>query len=182
MKASEIKGAVQLGEPTPVIREGTQPLFSLEEIDLTATYAGADAIERIIPHRGQMRLLDRVIWIAPDAKRAVGVREVRDTEFWVPGHFPGKPMFPGVLMVESGAQLAVYQWNFHKPIPELAAFLRIENCAFRRSVDPGQDLILLCEVIKQGKRRFITDLQGIVDDQVAFEARISGMSLGESQV
>lgn len=179
VRASDLSQTEPIMSTAAPLRDGGQPLFSLDGIDRSATHADGPAIERIIPHRGQMRLLDRVIWIAEDAQRAMGMRQVRETEFWVPGHFPNRPMFPGVLMVESGAQLAAYQWNIQKPTPEIAAFLRIEDCAFRRSVEPGEDLLLLCEVVKAGKRRFITNVQGIVEDRIAFEARISGMSLGE---
>ncbi len=168
--------------PQPVVAAGTgdsdRSLFDLAGIDLNSTFADGEGIERIIPHRGDMRLLDRVIWVSDDHQFAVGVREVRGDEFWVAGHFPQKPLYPGVLMVESGAQLAAYLWNKQKPEPTMAAFLRIDRCAFRRGVVPGEDLLLLCREIKQGNRRFVTQLQGMVGDEIAFEAQITGMSLG----
>ncbi len=166
---------------TREVGEANRSLFDLSQIDLRSTFADGDAVERVIPHRGAMRLLDRVIWLADDYRHAVGIREVREGEFWIPGHFPQKPLFPGVLMVESGAQLAAYVWNKQKPEPTVAAFLRIDRCVFRRSVVPGEDLLLLCREIKQGKRRFITELQGMVGDEVAFEAEITGMALGPMQ-
>lgn len=168
--------------PQPVVAANTgdaeRALFDLAGIDLTSTFADGEGIERVIPHRGDMRLLDRVIWMSDNHQLAVGVREVRSGEFWESGHFPQKPMFPGVLMVESGAQLAAYVWNKQKPEPQIAAFLRIDRCAFRRGVVPGEDLLLLCREIKMGKRRFVTQLQGMVGDEVAFEAQITGMSMG----
>ena len=152
-------------------------LFDLGGIDLSATFADGPAIELVIPHRGAMRLLDRVVWVADDRRSAVGLREVRDDEFWVPGHFPQTAMFPGVLMVESGAQLAAFVWNKQQPEPKVAAFLRIDRCVFRRSIAPGEDLTLLCVEIKKSKRRFVTDLQGVVNGEIDFEAQLTGIAL-----
>ncbi len=164
--------------PQPAVEAETKGvLFDLGDIDLSATFADGPAIERVIPHRGAMRLLDRVVWVADDFRSAVGVREVRDDEFWVPGHFPQLAMFPGVLMVESGAQLAAFVWNKQQPEPKLAAFLRIDRCVFRRSVTPGEDLMLLCVEVKKSKRRFVTDVQGLVEGDIAFEAQITGFAL-----
>ena len=87
----------------------------------------------------------------------------------------GNPLFPGVLQIESGAQLACFMFVFRKSGPKSPVFLRIENAAFRSGVVPGDELILLCREFKNQKRRFISDVQGLVRDRVAFEARISGM-------
>ncbi|MEO0716682.1 MAG: hypothetical protein AAFY58_06815, partial [Planctomycetota bacterium] len=61
--------------------------------------------------------------------------------------------------------------------PTLAAFLRIEDCAFRNAVKPGNEVLFLCKVIKASKRRFVSRIQGLVDDRIAFEATITGMSV-----
>lgn len=157
-------------------------LIPIQGLDLTHRLLTREQLERLIPHRGAMMLLDGIVWRSPSGDAAVAIKHIRDDEFWVPGHFPGKPMFPGVLMVETGAQLAAYIWNALQPEPQLAAFLRIEHAVFRRSVAPGDDLIVLCREIKRGRRRFESDVQGVVraasTDEVAFEARVIGMAMG----
>ncbi|HZW10095.1 MAG TPA: hypothetical protein VFF69_09335 [Phycisphaerales bacterium] len=154
-------------------------LFELEGIDLSQRLLDREALQAWIPHRGAMQLLDSIVWVHPEKNRAIGHRLVKDDEFWVPGHFPSRAMFPGVLMVETGAQLALYLFNVRTGCSQLPAFLRIEHCAFRHHVEPGDDFYVLCQEIKIGRRRFVTDIQGLVGSKVAFEARIAGMSLGE---
>lgn len=155
----------------------TPLLFDLSDIDLSARVADRDRIARFNPHRGPMALLDAVIWQNEGPSRAVAIKTIGAEEFWVEGHFPGKPMFPGVLMVEAGAQLACYMHMQRMEPPKIAAFLRIENASFRSMVQPGDDLILLGQAVKFGRRQFSADIQGVVADRVAFDARISGMAM-----
>jgi len=152
-------------------------LFDLAELDLSARVHGREHIEEWNPHRGNMSLLDAIVWEHPTLHRGVAVRRVRDDEFWVQGHFPGKPMLPGVMMIETGAQLACYLYISRKNEHSLVAFLRIESAAFRSSVKPGDDFFVLCDAIKVGRRSFLCDIQGMVENRVAFDARISGMMI-----
>ncbi len=157
-------------------------LFDLAPLDLGAVVCDRTGLEAINPHRAEMALLDAVIWRSECGTMGLGVKHIRSDEFWVQGHFPGRPMFPGVLMIETGAQLACYMFNVRKNEPTLAAFLRIENASFRSQVAPGDTLYLLIKEVKYQKRRFISDIQGVVPAdgsfRLAFDARISGMSLG----
>jgi 3-hydroxyacyl-[acyl-carrier-protein] dehydratase len=123
-----------------------------------------------------MAMLDWVVWHAADFTRGVGLKLVRSDEFWVEGHFPGRPMFPGVLMIETGAQLASFLYNSRFVKPRLPVFTRIEDASFRAAVVPGDELYLLCQDVKFSQKRFISDIQGIVAGKIAFEARITGMS------
>ncbi len=152
-------------------------LFDLDGIDLTQTALSRADLEKWNPHRGDIVMLDRVIWHQKTFQRAVGVKHVREDEFWVQGHFPGRPMMPGVLMVEGGAQLASYLFYARRGEPCIVGFTRIDDTVFRGQVRPGDDLLFLAQAVKYRPRRFISDVQGVVDGKLVFESRITGMVL-----
>ena len=101
---------------------GNRPLLDLSAIDLTQRRTGRDEIAKLIPHRGAMALLDWIVWTSPDNKQGVALKHVGHDEFWVPGHFPARPMLPGVLMIEAGAQLACYLYNLRIAGQPIVAF------------------------------------------------------------
>ena len=152
-------------------------IIDMSGIDLNARIASRDDIERYNPHRHEMSFLDAIVWTSPDRSQGVAVRTVRHDEFWVRGHFPDMAMYPGVLQIECGAQLACYLFNSRRQEPVVAAFLRIQDAAFRNKVAPGDTLYILCKDIKFGRRNFTCAVQGVVDGRVAFEATISGMAM-----
>lgn len=165
-------------QPQDKLGDGVSSLVDLSAIDLSATLATREQMFELIPHRFEMALLDRVIWASDDNGSGVGSLVVKGDEFWVRGHFPERPMFPGVMMVEAGAQLACYLYNRYFNGLHLAAFLRIENAVFRRSVTVGEEMFVCCKGLKVTPRRFISKIEGIVDGQVCFEATITGMRIG----
>ncbi len=153
-------------------------IIDLDVIDLSHRYLDRDGIAQWTPHRGNMALIDAVIWKSQDNTYGVAIKHVRDDEFWVSGHFPGRAMFPGVLMVECGAQLGALLFSLRQKEKRLAAFLRIDKAVFRRAVEPGDDLYILSREVKKQSRKFTSDIQGIVNGQLCFEARIEGLNIG----
>ena len=108
----------------------------------------AQGIERVIPHRGYMRLIDEIREFTD--KTAIGVKYVRDDEFWCAGHFPQKPVMPGVLIIEALAQTAcfvVLSSCGNDDGKTLGYFVSIENARFTHIVVPGDTLELHIEEI-----------------------------------
>jgi 3-hydroxyacyl-[acyl-carrier-protein] dehydratase len=152
-------------------------VIDLSQIDLTKLMYTREQVMQHIPHRGDMLLIDGIVWESADHTKGVAIKRIRGDEFWVKGHFPERPLLPAVLMVEAGAQLACFLYNIRMPEPKIVAFVRIDNAAFRSMVQPGDNLYLLCSETKFGRRRFVSDIQGVVNGRLAFEASISGMNV-----
>lgn len=147
-------------------------------VDLSARVLDREGIARINPHRHEMALLDAIVWHEPSYKLGVAVWNVGHYEFWCRGHFPGKPLLPGVLQIEAGAQLGSFLFNVRHPQPRIAAFTHIDECSFRTPVTPGSTFYLLCEETKFAPRRFTSRIQGMVDGKITFDATITGMVIG----
>lgn len=147
----------------------------LATLDLSQKMLSRNDIEGFIPHRDIMLLLDGVVWHRPDYTLAVAVKHIRDDEFWTKGHIPGRPILPGVLMVEAGAQLASILFHARVKTDKFAGFTRIENTAFRGMVVPGDTIYFISREVKFSQRRFVADIQGVVDNKLVFESRVTGM-------
>lgn len=139
-------------------------------------------IQKILPHRYPLLLVDKVIEIEGD-QRIKGIKNVSFNEPFFQGHFPGTPIMPGVLIVEAMAQLSGLLFAQKlEHTGKLAVLLSMEEVKFRRSVVPGDQLILIAEKIKSKKRTAECQCQAMVDNKLAAEARIRFMLVDEEKV
>jgi 3-hydroxyacyl-[acyl-carrier-protein] dehydratase len=107
---------------------------------------GREQIEAILPHRDPFLLLDEVVELEP-GERVVARKHVRGDEWWFAGHFPGRPVMPGVLIVEAMAQAgAVAVLSQEENRGRIAFFGGIDGVRFKRIVEPGDELELECRL------------------------------------
>lgn len=153
------------------------PLFDVAAIDLSRTICDSRGLDEFLPQTGPMRQCDRIVWSSDDMRRCVGIKDVRGDEFWCEHHIKGRPLYPGVLMIESAAQCA--SWLFRRRFENLGflGFLRCDDASFRGQVVPGDQFVILVEEIEANPRRFISRVQGVVRGRLVFEAKITGMAI-----
>ncbi len=153
-----------------------EPLIDISAIDLSACVHDREAIGRYNPHRGEVALLDKIVWHDETCDIGIALKEVRDNEWWVEGHIPGRALLPGVLMVEAGAQLASFLYFKRSGMTWFAGFTRIEETTFRGHVVPGDDMYLVCKTQKYQLKRFISRVQGFVNGELCFDGKLTGMA------
>jgi len=152
-----------------------QPLFDLGLLDLNKVLVDREGIYRVNPHRFEFQLLDGILMLDRGNQHLAGFRHVRAEEFWVRGHIPGRPLFPGVLMIESAAQLVSYYMMSMKEQGAFLGFGGVDAVKFRGVVQPGDTLILLGRMIDSRSRRCVGETQGYVNGRLVYEGRITGM-------
>ena len=153
-----------------------------DTVPQTASTADVLAVMALLPHRFPMLLVDRVIDMIP-GQSATGIKAVTINEPFFAGHFPAKPIMPGVLIVEALAQtagvLAIHGARAKDPAggDKLVFFMAIENAKFRTPVEPGCLLHLKVQVVQDRGRvaKFTgrAEVDGKLVAECSFSARIA---------
>src|SRR3954462_3341390 len=118
-------------------------LFDITNIDLERILFTQDQVRAANPQRGEMEQLNGIVWADPEAGHIIGFKDVRENEFWVPGHIPGRPLLPGVLMIESGAHLASFYTRTYVVWKGFIGFGGVDETKFRMQVPPGVRMYIL---------------------------------------
>ena len=177
-----IKGhiiAVRSGHPLNInlVAKISAQREKLQSGGIKAVYIETDSdildavdIQKILPHRYPFLLIDKIIEIE-QGKRAVGIKNVTMNEEFFTGHFPGRPVMPGVLIVEAMAQVAgVLMLNKKENVGKMAYFMSLDKAKFRKTVVPGDQLRLEVEVIKLKSKIGQVHTKALVGGQVVSEA------------
>jgi 3-hydroxyacyl-[acyl-carrier-protein] dehydratase len=155
------------------------PRFLVEpsDVDVSHVVATKEDIRKVNPHRFEMEQIDVILRYDTEAGLCVALREVRDDEFWVRGHIPGRPVMPGILMCECAAQTASYYFTRASGFDGFLGFGGMDKVKFRGIVVPGDTLILVASCRGMRSRRAVFDCQGMVGDRLAFQCVIVGLAV-----
>jgi 3-hydroxyacyl-[acyl-carrier-protein] dehydratase len=150
-------------------------LFDLSAIDLNRVVVSIEEIRKYIPHRFEMEMLSGIVHDEKDA--VVGFKDFTLEDFWVRGHIPGRPLLPGVLMIECAAQLCAFRTMRQQPEMGFVGFARCDEVKFRGTVVPPGRLYMLAQTVEMNRRRAVARCQGVHNGTLVFEAVVTGMSV-----
>ncbi len=161
--------------------------FSMEAVVLDSFYSAVvgeedtiimldiQEILRYLPHRYPFLLVDRVLELVP-GERIVAIKNVTYNEPFFPGHFPGKPVFPGVLILEALAQAAAIlsfkTVNFTPGPDAVVYYAGVDQARFKRPVVPGDTLRLEAKILRTMRHIWKYEVRALVGDELAAEAEI----------
>ncbi len=154
-----------------------EPLFDLSKIDTSEVAVSRDEIYQVNPHRFEFQQLDGIYFVDHEKGQLAGYRDIRADEFWVRGHIPGRPIFPGVLMIETAAQLVSYYVMSLTPEKGFLGFAGVDDVKFRGAVGPGHRIVMTGKMVQMRPRRCVGATQGFVDGEMVYEGVITGMWL-----
>lgn len=136
----------------------------------SAETLGAEEIMKILPHRYPFLLVDRIISLEK-GKKAIGIKNVTINDYFFQGHFPGRPVMPGVLLIEAMAQVGgVLMLAPEENRGKLAYFLAADNVKFRRTVEPGDQLKIEVTVGRVKSKTGQVHTKAFVGDKIVAEA------------
>lgn len=138
-------------------------------------------ILNLLPHNYPFLLVDRVVEFEP-LNKIVAVKNVTYNEPFFTGHFPGRPIMPGVLIVEAMAQAGgILAFKSMEESKGAVFFTGIDNARFRKPVIPGDQLRLVVEVVKHRKEIWVFTGNAFVEDDLVAEAKIMAMLRRETE-
>lgn len=152
-------------------------IYDINHIDLNNVIIPVEEIRKVNSQRFEMEQLSGIFMLDKENSTIIGYKDIRSDEFWVRGHIPGRPIFPGILIIEAAAQLCTYFYKItlNDNPARFLGFGGIDRVKFRGTVHIGDRLILIAKNTELKTRRATFDTQGIVNGKVVFEGVIIGM-------
>lgn len=150
-------------------------ILNPETLDFSHLLADREAVMRAIPQRYEFQLLDGVVTCDRSTGLFAGFHDVKPDAWWARGHIPGRPLLPGVLMIEVAAQLCSFVRNHALGGDLFIGFVGVDGVKFRGTVEPPCRLVVVGRTLEVKPRRFISETQGFVGGNMVFEGKITGM-------
>lgn len=153
------------------------PLADLGSLDLSRTLFHREDLERVLQQRGRFRAVDGILHLDHETNIVVGYKDVRSDDWWAEDHIPGRPIYPGMLMVEASAQLGTFDFFHRRPDLNVGfvGFTGIERTRFRAVVEPDCRLLLVGMEHRVRRTMFTYRFQGFVEENIVFESEVTGM-------
>jgi 3-hydroxyacyl-[acyl-carrier-protein] dehydratase len=153
-------------------------LLDPASIDWNRVIVDLDGIRKVNAQRFEMEQLTAIVLIDTEKHMIAGYKDVREDEFWVRGHLPDYPLYPGVLLCEAAAQLCSYYITIQGHARgDFVGFGGLENVRFRGKVRPGDRLLLVAKATKMHRRQTICNVQGFIGSKLVFNGDIIGVPL-----
>ena len=164
-----------------------EPLIDLSTVDLTHVAADRAELDTYLEQRGTFTMVDYLAHIDKENGVLVGVKAIKEDDWWAKDHVPKRAMFPGALMIETAAQIASYDYSKHRlsgDVTRFVGFGGVDDCRFRGIVAPPCTLIITVKLMRAGSRMFRYQSQGfvqqdgVISESRAFEATVLGVLIG----
>ena len=156
--------------------EKTRIKMKYQERKTSGYLLDVNAIKKIMPHRYPFLLVDRIIDLIP-GKKVVGIKNVTINEPFFSGHFPFRPVMPGVLQIEAMAQVGgILMLDAETNTNDkLIFFTGINKAKFRKPVEPGDQIRFELEIVRHRSSMYVIAGKGFVDEDVVVEAELSAV-------
>lgn len=154
-------------------------LVDLDLLDFDRPLADIEAIRAINPQRHEMEQLTAILYEDTERNVCAAYLQTSYDSFWVRGHMPGMPLMPGMLMIESAAQVASFFTQRNDLLgAEMVGFGGVDEVKFRGIVLPGDRLIVMVKLLKARRNRMIVaQFQCVVGDQIVCEGELKGIPI-----
>lgn len=157
-----------------------QAIVDLNDLDLCESLVGEEELRALIPHAHEFRMLDGICHLDLEAGIAVGYKDWDPEPWWARGHVPGRPLMPGVLMIEGGAQIATFlvkkavDWAADK----FMALAGVDDVRFRGQVTPPARIYFVSRLGPTRSRRMTRNTaQAFVDGKLVMDMELMGVVL-----
>lgn len=154
----------------------SQPLIDFDTFDLSKTVVQKAEVLEVLQQRGRFEMVDGLLHFDTSGDIVVGYKDVRKDDWWASDHIPGRPLFPGVMMIEASAQICTFDFMHRSEKKDIfVGFGGINNTRFRATVEPDCRLVIVGKLARIRSRMFTYQAQGFVDQKMVFESEVLGV-------